>query len=31
MWEKRLDRFGEALHTSQKERLDRKARKEGRK
>jgi DNA-binding transcriptional ArsR family regulator len=28
MWEKRLDRFGEALHASQNERLDRKARKE---
>jgi DNA-binding transcriptional ArsR family regulator len=28
MWEKRLDRFGEALYTSQKGRLDRKARKE---
>jgi len=28
MWEKRLDRFGEALHTSQKQRFDRKATKE---
>lgn len=28
IWEKRLDRFEEALHTSQKGRLDRKARKE---
>ena len=31
MWEKRLDRFGAALQASQKERLDRKARKEGNK
>ncbi len=28
MWEKRLDRFGAALHASQKDRLDRKTRKE---
>jgi DNA-binding transcriptional ArsR family regulator len=27
-WEKRLDRFGAALHASQKDRLDRKTRKE---
>jgi len=26
IWEKRLDRFGEAIHASQKEGLDRKAR-----
>jgi len=31
MWEKRLDRFGAALHASQKQRFDRKARKEGNK
>jgi DNA-binding transcriptional ArsR family regulator len=28
MWEKRLDRFGEALETSQKDRLNRKTRRE---
>jgi DNA-binding transcriptional ArsR family regulator len=31
MWEKRLDRFGDALQASQKHRFDRKARKEKRK